>query len=188
MMRFLSLLLLGLCPCVVSVVMWSVCEVVVVPYVDAEVAVTVIRVLLFVLHVCMLKECDGARLTAMLVWGMDVVVVSAGHVGGTRGSGIMFSAVDVLWMSVMRGVGVVCEMCMCFALGRERGEWMRGLGLGVTNPVGAGGVLDVCMCFGCGGVDGVGDLNQGLEGWCYVCVSCEYGLYVYCAWRIRDCA
>ena len=49
MMRFLSLLLLGLCPCVVSVVMWSVCEVVVDVYVDAMVAVTVMRVL-FVLH------------------------------------------------------------------------------------------------------------------------------------------
>ena len=30
-----------------------------VPYVDAVVAVTVIRVLLFVLHVCMLRECEG---------------------------------------------------------------------------------------------------------------------------------
>ena len=44
-----------------------------VPYVDAVVALTGMRVLLFVLHVCMLRECDGARLTAMLVWGMDVV-------------------------------------------------------------------------------------------------------------------
>ena len=42
-----------------------------VPYVDAVVAVTVMHVLLFVLHVCMLRECDGARLTAMLVRGMD---------------------------------------------------------------------------------------------------------------------
>ena len=33
---------------------WSVCEVVFVPYVDAVVAVTVMHVLLFVLHVCML--------------------------------------------------------------------------------------------------------------------------------------
>ena len=41
-----------------------------VPYVDAVVDVTVMRVLLFVLHVCLLRECDGARLTAMLVvWG-----------------------------------------------------------------------------------------------------------------------
>ena len=44
-----------------------------VPYVDAVVAMTVKRVLLFVLHVCMLRECDGARLTAMLVWEMDKV-------------------------------------------------------------------------------------------------------------------
>ena len=58
MMRFLSLLLLGLCVCVVLVACgspWSVCEVVVVPYVvRAVVAVTVMHVLLFVLHVCVL--------------------------------------------------------------------------------------------------------------------------------------
>ena len=63
---------------------------------------------------CVLSECDGVRLTAMLVWGMDVV--SAGHVGGTRGSCIVSSTADMLWMSVvcgMRGVGGVCEMCMC---------------------------------------------------------------------------
>ena len=36
----------------------------------------------------------------------------------------------------------------------ERGEWMRGLGLDFTNPVGTGGVLDVCLCFGCGDVGG----------------------------------
>ena len=44
-----------------------------VPYVDAVVAVTVMRVLLFVLHVCLLKECNVARLTEMLVWGMNEV-------------------------------------------------------------------------------------------------------------------
>ena len=44
-----------------------------VPYVYAVVAVTVMCVLLFVLHVCLLRECDGARLTAMLMWGMDEV-------------------------------------------------------------------------------------------------------------------
>ena len=38
-------------------------------YVDAVVAVTVMRVLLFVLHVCMLRECEGARLTAVLLLG-----------------------------------------------------------------------------------------------------------------------
>ena len=44
-----------------------------VPFVDAVVAVTVVRVLLFVLHVCVLRESEGARVTAMLGWGMDEV-------------------------------------------------------------------------------------------------------------------
>ena len=42
-------------------------------------------------------------------------MVSAGHVGGTRGSSIVSSAADVLWMSVVRGMRGVCEMCMCLA-------------------------------------------------------------------------
>ena len=49
-----------------------------------------------------------------------VVVVSAWHVCGTRGSANVSSAADVLWMNVvrgMRGVGEVCEMCMCLARG-----------------------------------------------------------------------
>ena len=83
-------------------------------------------------------------------------MVSTGHVGGTRDSGIVSTTADVLWMSVvreMRGVGGVCEMCMFLAwggVGGEGGEWIRGLGLGFTNPVGTGGVLGVCL--GCGGV------------------------------------
>ena len=40
-----------------------------VPYVDAVVAVAVMHVLLFLLHVCLLRECDGAGLTAMLCGG-----------------------------------------------------------------------------------------------------------------------
>ena len=44
-----------------------------VPYVDAVVAVTVMRVLLLVLHVCMLRKCKSGRVTAILVWKMDVV-------------------------------------------------------------------------------------------------------------------
>ena len=66
-------------------------------------------------------------------------MVSAGHVGDTRGSGIVSSAGDVLWMSVVRGVrgvGEVCKMCMCLARGGVGGEWMRRLGLGFTNSVG----------------------------------------------------
>ena len=62
----------------------------------------------------------------------------------------------------MRGVGGVCEM------GDERGEWVRGLGLGFTIPLGARGVLDVYLCLGCRGVGSVGGqwvggLDQGLE-------------------------
>ena len=69
--------------------------------------------------------------------------------GGTR---IVSSAADVPWM---RGVGRVCEMCMARGgVGREGDEWMRGLGLCFTNPVGTGGVWDVCLC--CGGVGGEG--------------------------------
>ena len=108
---------------------------------------TVMHVLLFVLHVCMVRECDGDV-------NAGVVVVSAGPVGGTRGSCIVYSAADVL---SMRGVGVVYEMCICLArvsVDGEGGEWMRGLVLGFTNPVGTGGLLDVGLCLGCGGVDG----------------------------------
>ena len=51
--------------------LWFVGEVVVVPYKDTVVALTVMRLLLFVLHVCMLKKCDCARVTAILEWGME---------------------------------------------------------------------------------------------------------------------
>ena len=44
-----------------------------VPYVDTVLAATVVRVLLFVLHLCMLREGEGAKVTAMLVWGIDEV-------------------------------------------------------------------------------------------------------------------
>ena len=40
---------------------------------DAVVVVIVMRALLFVLRVCMLRECEGVRVTAMLVWGMAEV-------------------------------------------------------------------------------------------------------------------
>ena len=53
-----------------------------------------------------------------------MVWVSAWHVSGACGSGIVSSPGYVLWMSVvrgMRGVGV-CEMCMCFVRGGVGGE------------------------------------------------------------------
>ena len=40
---------------------------------DEVVAVTVMHVLLFVLHVCMLRENEGVRMTAMLLLGMGEV-------------------------------------------------------------------------------------------------------------------
>ena len=56
---------------------------------DTVDAVTVICVLLFVSHVCILRECDGAIVTTMLVWGRGALAeVSAEceYMGGTRGS------------------------------------------------------------------------------------------------------
>ena len=56
-------------------------------------------------------------------------MVSAEHVGGTRRSGIVSSSADVLWVSVvrgMRGVGGVCEICMCLAQGGLGGEGVSG--------------------------------------------------------------
>ena len=52
-------------------------------------------------------------------------MVSAGHVGRTRGSCIVSSAADVLWISAVRGVrgvGGECEMCMCLGRGGVAGE------------------------------------------------------------------
>ena len=46
------------------------------------------------------------------------------YMSGTRGSGVLSSTGDVL----VRGVGGVCDMCMCLArggVGGEGGEWMR---------------------------------------------------------------
>ena len=126
MMRLISHLLLCLLVlCLWSCGrIWSVCEVVVVPYVD---------------------ECSEC--------------------GWSRGSDIVYSAADVLWM---RGVSGVCAIFMYLARGGVGVEWMRGLGF--TNPVGTGRVLDVCLCLDCGGVGGVngewlGRLDQGLERW-----------------------
>ena len=49
-----------------------------VPYVvSAVVAVTVMIVLLFVLHVCVLRECEG--------YGNAGVVAVSAYIGGTRG-------------------------------------------------------------------------------------------------------
>ena len=58
----------SMCLCGPCSHLWSVYDVVLVPYVDAVIAVTVMRVLLFVLHVCMLRACEVVKVTAMLVY------------------------------------------------------------------------------------------------------------------------
>ena len=104
-------------------------------------------------------------------------MVSA-YMGVTRGSGVLASAGDVLEMSVVRGVGGVCYMCICLPRGGVGGvgdEWVTGLGLGFTNSGGTWGKWDMCLCFGCGGVgciggEWVGGLVQG--GWGVVMSVC----------------
>ena len=46
--------------------------------------------------------------------------------GGTRGSGVLSSTGDVIEISVVRGVGGVCDICMCLARGGVGGEGMTG--------------------------------------------------------------
>ena len=118
--------------------------------------------------------------------------MSAWHVGGTRGSVIGSSAAGVLGISVVREkreVGGVYEMCMCLArggVGGKGGEWMRGLGLGFTNPVETGGV---CLCLGCGSVGGVGgEWGVGMvlsaeSGWVVLRL---FQVSAYCARRIPE--
>ena len=98
---------MGLCPCVVSVVLWSalVCEC---RGILCGCGCCRDRDACSVCVVCLLIECDGARLTAMLVCGCfcgmsTLIMINS----GTRGSGIVSSAAGVLWMSVCFGCGGV---------------------------------------------------------------------------------
>ena len=43
------------------------------------------------------------------------MVAASAYMSGTRGSGVLSNAGDVLEISVVRGVGGVCDMCMCLA-------------------------------------------------------------------------
>ena len=107
-----------------------------------------------------------------------MVVVSA-YMGGTRGSGVLASAGDMLVMSVTRDVGGVCGMCLArCGMGGVGGEWVTGLGLGFTNSGGTWGKWG----FGCGGVVGawVDGLVQGLGGWGDVISVCVVSLDYLC--------
>ena len=46
-----------------------------------------------------------------------MVAVST-YMSGRRGSGVLSSEDNVLKMSGLRGVGGVCDLCICFARGR----------------------------------------------------------------------
>ena len=72
---------------------------------------------------CVLRGCAGDS-------NAGVVALSV-YMGGTRGSGVLSSAGDVLEMSVVRGV------CVWLGAGYEV-LGVRGLGLGFTNPGGTG--------------------------------------------------
>ena len=103
-MRFFSLLLQGRCACVV-------CSHVVVLGLSVRLSLYLCRgygnwnACDVVLNVSMLRKCDGDG-NAGGMDGGSVVAVSAGHeyVGGTRGSGLVSSATDVVGMSVVRGM------------------------------------------------------------------------------------
>ena len=99
---------------------------------------------------------------------------------GTRGSGVLSSTGDLLEMSVVRGVGGVCDMCMCLA--RSGVDERIGFGLyqscGDRGSVGRVSVwLRWCGWCRWGVGRGLGP-ESGAVGWCYVCVRCESGLSV----------
>ena len=124
--------------------------------------------------------------------GGGVVAVSA-YMGGTRGLGVLSSAGDVLEMNVVRGVGGVCDMCMCLSrggVGGVGGEWVTGLGFGFTNSGGTLENWDMCLCFCCGVVGGVGGewvggLGQGLGGWSVIMSVCGVSLVYLCWWQVQ---
>ena len=67
-----------------------------------------------------MRVCEGDG-SAGVGSGGSVVAVSV-YMSGTRGSGVLYSIGDVLEMSVVRGVGGVCDMCMCLGRGGVGGE------------------------------------------------------------------
>ena len=152
MIRFLSLLLLGLCARVVFVVMCGCRSTQCCGCSDCD-ACTVVCV--SCMFAASLLGCEGDG-NAVVESGRGVVAVSA-YMGGTRGSCVLASACDVLEISVVRGVCGVCDMCMCLARGGVGGvgdEWVTGLGLGFTKSGGTwgkwdvlweGGVMSVCV-------------------------------------------
>ena len=101
-----------------------------------------------------LLVCEGEG-SAGVGFGGGVVAVSA-YMGGTRGSGVLASAGDVLEISVVRSVGGVYDICMCLARGMVGGVGGDRIGLGLCQFWRNMGKWEICLCFCCGGVGGVG--------------------------------
>ena len=104
---------------------------------------------------------------------------------GTHGSGIGSSAADVLEMSVVRGMRAVGGVCVCVWLGavwEERGDSRIVFGLyqSCGNRESGGCVSVLWWCGWCRWGVGRG-LYQGLEGWCYVCMSPDS----LCRWQVQ---
>ena len=74
-----------------------------------------------------------------------------------------------------------CVTCVCVWLGvvwvERRGEWIRGLGLGFTNPVGTGRVLSVLWLWWCRG--------GGSEEWVGAWTRVWSGGVVFCLYEVR---
>ena len=118
-----------------------------------------------------------------------VVAVSA-NMGGTRGSGVLASAGDVLEMSVVRGVSGVCDMCMCLVRGGVGGMGMSGSQdcVSALHILKEHGVSGICVCVlvvvvwvVLGENEWVAWARVWQDGWCYVCVCCESALSVLMA-------
>ena len=176
-----------------------VCEVVLVPYVDAVVAESVMRVVCTVVCVTWVHaergwECEGDGNAGVGGGGGCVVVVSARHIGGTRGSGVVSSAADVLGMCVVRGMsGVdwVCEMCMCLTLDCVGGEveWLdERIGFGLYQSCGTKGSVGRVSVSGlqwCGWWRWVGGLDQCLKGWGGVMSVRVVSPDSLCRWQVQ---
>ena len=83
-------------------------------------------------------------------------------------SGVLSSANDVQEMSMVIGVGVVCDMFICLARAGWEVSGVRGLGLGFSNSGGTYGESGICVFVLVAVVCG-GGLGKGLEGRVVLC-------------------
>ena len=108
-----------------------------VPYGNTVVAVTDACTVVCVVRVC---GCEGDGNAG--VGDEGVVVVSVGHVCGTRVLGIVSSAADVLGMSVVRGMRGVGGVCVWLGAAWEERGWVDyRIGFGLYQSCGNRGSI-----------------------------------------------